>query len=384
MDTISGSIPSAAMSVADDSSNTLTVIPVTPGMNLLKQLPADCTEDHIRAVFGQYGVVEQVQMYSDASSTPNTGCGYVTMASQEQAASALAALQQNHSLPAPLSCLAVSWALAVEQQQQPQAWGSPQSSLVANAGRTVFFAKVPPSAVSSEVEQLFAAFGKLSEVNLFRAWAGAKHSKRYLAFTYSQPACLPACLPGLVGSDCPMVVEWMDLKKQRPIAPPPAMEKPPLGCSCDAYKLLLANVPVSMSEEELAALLGQFGRVVQISLAAEATGVTSSGHVWYATKMGADALSSRAKTEPIWLRMAAGVAGLPAAGGAALVGLPTAVLRTSDNTGGYMAVDMCEAMLDLYDTSGMGLPMPVHLQPAMAAQEIGALACSEFGGRLRK
>jgi len=41
----------------------------------------------------------------------------------------------------------------------------------------VFFAKVPPSTLSSEVEQLFSMFGKLSEVNLFRAWAGAKHSK---------------------------------------------------------------------------------------------------------------------------------------------------------------------------------------------------------------
>jgi hypothetical protein len=212
--------------------------------------------------------------------------------------------------------------------------------------------------------------------------------------------------------------------------------------------------------------------------------VTSSGYVWYATKLGADALSSRVKSEPVWIRdqrtqqelallvkkarppggssstssslsasnvtsraarpgpgcssntlnsssssssllpvvhfagapstdvsghllqlqaggalsglgpeiinllpmqqqaedhsgplvpvlpgMPAGVAALPSAGGLTLPGLSTATqLRRSDGTGGYMAVDMCEAMLDLYDTSGMGLPMPVHLQPAMAAQ----------------
>lgn len=50
-----------------------------------------------------------------------------------------------------------------------------------------------------------------------------------------------------------------------------------------------------------------------------------------------------------------------AAGGlsAALPQLPT----------GYMTVDVCEAMLDsMYDNSSMGLSMPVHLQPAMAAQ----------------
>lgn len=41
----------------------------------------------------------------------------------------------------------------------------------------LFFAKVPPTAPGSEVEALFGSFGKLAEVNLFRAWAGAKHSK---------------------------------------------------------------------------------------------------------------------------------------------------------------------------------------------------------------
>lgn len=41
----------------------------------------------------------------------------------------------------------------------------------------VFFAKVPPTALANEVESLFGSFGKLAEVNLFRAWAGAKHSK---------------------------------------------------------------------------------------------------------------------------------------------------------------------------------------------------------------
>lgn len=41
----------------------------------------------------------------------------------------------------------------------------------------LFFAKVPPTALASEVESLFGSFGKLAEVNLFRAWAGAKHSK---------------------------------------------------------------------------------------------------------------------------------------------------------------------------------------------------------------
>lgn len=34
-----------------------------------------------------------------------------------------------------------------------------------------------PTALASEIELLFSSFGALAEVNLFRAWAGAKHSK---------------------------------------------------------------------------------------------------------------------------------------------------------------------------------------------------------------
>jgi hypothetical protein len=41
----------------------------------------------------------------------------------------------------------------------------------------LFFAKIPPSVSSGEVESLFKAFGEVVEVNLFKAWAGAKSSK---------------------------------------------------------------------------------------------------------------------------------------------------------------------------------------------------------------
>lgn len=52
----------------------------------------------------------------------------------------------------------------------------------------VFFAKVPPTALANDVEALFGRFGKLAEVNLFRAWAGAKHSK-VGASVVSSPGC---------------------------------------------------------------------------------------------------------------------------------------------------------------------------------------------------
>lgn len=57
----------------------------------------------------------------------------------------------------------------------------------------VFFAKVPPTALANEVESLFGSFGKLAEVNLFRAWAGAKHSK--VGTSPQVPSCALAIVP---------------------------------------------------------------------------------------------------------------------------------------------------------------------------------------------
>lgn len=78
------------------------------------------------------------------------------------------------------------------------------------------------------------------------------------------------------GSDCPMVVEWMDLKKQRPAAVLPAVDKAPMGCAPDAFKLLLSNIPVSISESALISALSQFGHVVQLGLSQDPAGVSGT------------------------------------------------------------------------------------------------------------
>jgi hypothetical protein len=59
-------------------------------------------------------------------------------------------------------------------------------------------------------------------------------------------------------------------------APPPPADKPPLGCAHDAYKLLLSNVPLSVAEADLAAVLRQYGHVVQLVLSPDNSGVSCS------------------------------------------------------------------------------------------------------------
>lgn len=58
----------------------------------------------------------------------------------------------------------------------------------------LFFAKVPSAATVEEVTELFSKYGAVSDLNLFRAWAGAKNSKvgvwRRLSVSSWQPHAL--------------------------------------------------------------------------------------------------------------------------------------------------------------------------------------------------
>ena len=93
-------------------------------------------------------------------------------------------------------------------------------------------------------------------------------------------ACLIARLPVVpVASAC--------------AAPPPSAEKPPLGCSSGAYKLLLGNVPAHVTEGDMAILLSQFGRVVHISLSPNvSSGVSSSSSSSSSAQAAAGQLSA--------------------------------------------------------------------------------------------
>eukprot|EP00878_Enallax_costatus_P000544 GHUV01000639.1.p1 GENE.GHUV01000639.1~~GHUV01000639.1.p1 ORF type:complete len:701 (+),score=275.00 GHUV01000639.1:70-2172(+) len=426
------------------------------------QAAQEITEQQLSAWFIQFGTVEQVELYRDLNNS-NSGYGYITMATSEQAAAALSAVQQHPQAGCPVQYLNLSCPVTVAVEDPSAPTVDPHTTLVANADRTLFFAKVSPTALASEIEVLFSSFGKLVEVNLFRAWAGAKHSKGCGLVIYADRSAAAAAIAQLhgkyvfPGSDCPMVVEWMDLKKQRPVAPPP-VDKPPLGCSHDAYKLALSNIPLAVSEADLVAVLCQFGHVVQIGALTPETTLSATSHVWFASKQSADALLAYVKSKPLWLRdprtnqelaLSVKKARRPGASSGGAAGNRSAAtpannptISSSSNSSssllpmyygtgvvsdvssqlaqlqasqrlaaaqavdmnvlnsdmirllpmqqqqqqqqiaaaglsaglpqlpsGYMTVDVCEAMLDsMYDDSSIGLSMPVHLQPAMAAQ----------------
>jgi len=157
----------------------------------------------------------------------------------------------------------------------------------------VFFARVLRSADEDTIKQLFAQFGRIVKINLFRAFQGGPISKGCGLVTMDSADEANAAIQGLhekhifEGMAQPMVVRWMDAALQRrrqeehslmkhgsghlltsqgsthgPNTPPldaansgdgfvlasGGSELPPPGCAPDSYKLFIGNIPVELTE----------------------------------------------------------------------------------------------------------------------------------------
>lgn len=106
------------------------------------QAAQQTTEQQLTAWFSQFGTVEQVELYRDLnantnSGNTNSGYGYVTMATSEQAAAALSAVQQNPPAGCPVQYLNLSCPVTVAVEDPSAPAVDPHTTLVANANRTV-------------------------------------------------------------------------------------------------------------------------------------------------------------------------------------------------------------------------------------------------------
>eukprot|EP00878_Enallax_costatus_P006771 GHUV01007097.1.p2 GENE.GHUV01007097.1~~GHUV01007097.1.p2 ORF type:complete len:445 (+),score=134.60 GHUV01007097.1:4633-5967(+) len=86
---------------------------------------------------------------------------------------------------------------------------------------SVFFARVPPTVPYESIHALFAQFGTVLNLNLFRPWASAKTSKGCGIVEYEGAASAVAAMDALhqkyhwTGGETTMVVEWMDPRRHR-------------------------------------------------------------------------------------------------------------------------------------------------------------------------
>lgn len=301
--------------------------------------PVTASEEDVKNLFSKYGDVEEVNLFRERRTHLSKGCGFILMSKRDRAVLAMDALDEKHVMEGSLAPLAVKWA---DPDLQVKKRRAVEDSNAEN--RMLFFAKVLRSATEEEVKGLFGQFGKVYDVNLFRAFQGAPTTKGCGLVTLGTHEEAAAAIDELDskftwdGMDSPMVVKWMDaqLQKRRReehlaamrqgLVPSMGMgpevwmpapqglqfpgsssmtssvvkkidltEPPPPGCAPDAIKLFVGNIPKNYTEEMLKPIFESSGKVVELVVVRDKVTHESKGSafVWYANRAQAESAAQR-------------------------------------------------------------------------------------------
>eukprot|EP00879_Flechtneria_rotunda_P000891 GHRR01001018.1.p1 GENE.GHRR01001018.1~~GHRR01001018.1.p1 ORF type:complete len:597 (+),score=253.23 GHRR01001018.1:210-2000(+) len=181
----------------------------------------DINESKVQQLFEQHGQVMGLFLVRSALGLPS-GCGYVTLATTEQAEKAVGALQGS------AECADAGGKLGVLLLQLPEGCGCDsdnedacsQVSTDPKDSRTAFFTKIPPTVTSQQLIQLFTACGEVVHLELFTPWPGAKISKGCGLVEFTSRDAAAAAVNSLhlaftwPHSHSALVVEPVDSKRQ--------------------------------------------------------------------------------------------------------------------------------------------------------------------------
>jgi len=295
--------------------------------------PTQLAEEDIVTFFSQFGVVEEINLFRERKTNKSKGSGFVTMQTREQALKAIETMEGE-----PEGTMQVKWADPELQAKKKKAVDESNAD-----NRMLFFAKVLRSATEEEVRMLFSGFGKVYDVNLFRAFQGAPTTKGCGLVTMGMHEEAVNAIDHLdskfvwEGMESPMVVKWMDAALQRrrreqhlaamrqglvpnmtmgneawvpagmalPSLPdatrmsmmpmfvptePELSETPPTGCAQDAIKLFIGNIPKQCTEEQLLPFFETIGKVVELVIVRDKVSHESKGSafVWYSSRAHAE------------------------------------------------------------------------------------------------
>eukprot|EP00668_Euglena_longa_P035697 GGOE01045866.1.p1 GENE.GGOE01045866.1~~GGOE01045866.1.p1 ORF type:complete len:659 (-),score=104.42 GGOE01045866.1:1160-3136(-) len=174
-----------------------------PGIKLfVGSLPREMTKEEVKEIFFEFGVVEDLHIFTEKDTGLSKGAAFVYMSTQEEADAAILALHGKRTLPPMTRPLQVSYAEGELERLQAK----------------LFVGTLPLSVTKTDLLEIFSPFGQILEVYLMKQSPQSKERCAFLRFVERRQAEAALGLNGQMPmKDCqqPIVVRFADTEKEK-------------------------------------------------------------------------------------------------------------------------------------------------------------------------
>ncbi|KAK1592305.1 hypothetical protein Q3G72_022802 [Acer saccharum] len=183
----------------------------TDGGNFAKlfvgSVPKTATEEDIRPLFEDHGLVIEVALIKDKRTGQQQGCCFIKYATSEEADRAIRALHNQHTLPGGVGPIQVRYA-----DGERERLGAVEYKL--------FVGSLYKQATEKEVEEIFSPYGRVEDVYLMRDELKQSRGCGFVKYSHRDMALAAInALNGIYtmeGCDQPLTVRFADPKRPRP------------------------------------------------------------------------------------------------------------------------------------------------------------------------
>eukprot|EP01105_Mastigella_eilhardi_P007629 TRINITY_DN1913_c0_g1_i2.p1 TRINITY_DN1913_c0_g1~~TRINITY_DN1913_c0_g1_i2.p1 ORF type:complete len:339 (+),score=67.40 TRINITY_DN1913_c0_g1_i2:2-1018(+) len=169
------------------------------------QVPRQYSEADLRPLFAPYGNILELVVIRNRATGESRGCAFLTFSDKSESDAAIAAVHNSRALPGMNHPIQVKYS------------DSNEPSVVAREFK-LFVGKLPMTTAEDEVRQLFAPYGRITEVVILHDFDGSSKGCAFVKYgSMAEAEAAIANLHGKVklpGGPCELVVKYADNKKE--------------------------------------------------------------------------------------------------------------------------------------------------------------------------
>ncbi|KAK1420444.1 hypothetical protein QVD17_22050 [Tagetes erecta] len=175
----------------------------------VSSVPREVTEEDIRSLFGEYGIIIEVILFKELKTLQQQECCFVKFANIEDASQALKALHNQYTFPGSMRPIEVKY--ATKKPERP--------GFLKVLGNKVFVGSLNKHATRAQIAEVFSPYGYVEEI--FLLFDEQKQPRGTGFITFSDKAMAADAINGLNGKyvmegcDYPLIVRYADPKKPK-------------------------------------------------------------------------------------------------------------------------------------------------------------------------